>query len=103
MIIPRKMLLVPAAVLVSQLLLPSLTYAKDIYADQAPPAAKEERAPSPRDGYIWGQGHWEWSGKSYFWVSGNWVVQRHGMRFIPDHWDQEGAKWHFVASRWERV
>ena len=94
-------LLIPA--LLCQALLIGPVIAKDIYADQPPPASKEERAPGPRDGYIWGQGHWEWSGKSYFWVNGNWVIQRRGMRWIPDHWDQEAERWHFVPSHWEKA
>jgi hypothetical protein len=97
-----RLFLFSAALLAAQLTcLPA--FAKDIYADQAPPPLKEERAPGPRDGYIWGQGHWEWSGKSYFWVNGNWVVQRHGMRYIPDHWVEESGRWHFVASHWEKT
>ena len=96
------LLALPTALLAAQFLSPA-AFGKDIYAEQAPPPAKEEHVPGPRDGYIWGQGHWEWSGKSYFWVTGTWVVQRRGMRYIPDHWVEDGARWHFVASHWEKV
>jgi WXXGXW repeat (2 copies) len=101
MSIVQKFFRVSTATLGTSLLLLSTLHAKDIYADSAPPTPKAEHSPGPRDGYIWGQGHWEWSGKAYFWVAGNWVTQRHGMRFIPDHWDPEGDKWHFVPSHWE--
>ena len=96
----RPSLLLPT---LPALLLAGTALARDIYADQAPPAPKEEHAPAPRDGFIWGQGHWEWSGKSFFWVNGNWVVQRHGMRYIPDHWEADADRWHFVPAHWERT
>jgi hypothetical protein len=76
--------------------------ASEIISEQAPPALKVEIAPAARDGYVWSPGHWEWSGHSYYWVSGNWVVQRRGARYVENQWQQVGGAWHFVKGHWER-
>jgi hypothetical protein len=75
--------------------------AADVYADAPPPAPRIERAPPPRDGYLWGPGHWVWNGKSYFWADGSWVVQRRHMLWVPDQWEQVGEKWHLVPAHWK--
>jgi hypothetical protein len=76
--------------------------AADAVSDVAPPPLRIERAPAPRDGYVWGAGHWELSRHSYVWVSGTWIPERRGAHWIADHWDQAGAQWHYVAGHWER-
>ena len=76
------------------------SFAGDVYADAPPPPPKVERAPPPRDGYVWGSGHWAWSGKAYYWVDGSWVVQRRHMHWVADQWEPGSAKWHFVPAHW---
>ena len=73
-----------------------------IEADAAPPPARAERPPAPRDGYIWSPGYWDWGGHSYSWVSGHYIFERHGAHWVPDRWDQVGAHWQHVAGHWER-
>lgn len=68
----------------------------------APPSARVEIAPPARDGYAWSPGHWEWSGHAYYWVTGTWVVQRRGARYVASRWEQDGTQWHFVQGHWER-
>jgi hypothetical protein len=74
----------------------------DIVSNVAPPPARAERAPPPRDGYIWGAGHWEWRGHAYSWVSGTWISERRGAHWTPDRWEQQGEQWHFLPGHWER-
>jgi len=74
--------------------------AADVYADAPPPPPRVERAPPPRDGYVWAPGHWIWSGKSYYWADGGFVVQRRHMKWVADQWEQVGDKWHFVPAHW---
>src|SRR5260370_24614651 len=60
-------------------------------ADAAPPPAREERAPAPRDGYVWAPGYWDWNGHAYSWVSGHHIFERRGSHWVPDRWDQVGS------------
>jgi hypothetical protein len=71
-------------------------------ADVAPPPAREERAPAPRNGYIWAPGYWDWSGRAYSWVPGRYIFERRGAHWVPDRWDQVGSHWQHVNGHWER-
>src|ERR1700694_3602473 len=69
--------------------------------DVAPPAARDERAPAPRDGYIWAHGYWDWSGHAYSWVPGRFVFERRGAHWVPDRWDQVGSHWQHGSGPWD--
>ena len=68
----------------------------------APPAPRDERAPAPRDGYVWAPGYWEWNGSAYSWVSGRFVYAHRGAHWVPDRWDQVGSQWQHVNGHWDR-
>jgi hypothetical protein len=68
--------------------------------DVAPPPAREERAPAPRDGYVWAPGYWEWSGHAYSWVSGRFIFEHRGAHWVADRWDQTGSHWQHVSGHW---
>ena len=74
----------------------------EINVDVAPPPAKAEGVPAPRSGYIWAPGYWDWSGHSYSWVSGNFVIERRNARWVADRWEAVGSQWHHVRGHWER-
>jgi hypothetical protein len=74
----------------------------EIATDTAPPPDRIEHAPPPRDGYVWGAGHWEWNGRSYVWVSGTWIAEHRAAHWVVDRWEQVGARWHYIAGHWER-
>ena len=76
--------------------------AADIVSETAPPALRTERAPAPRDGYVWAAGHWELRGHDYAWVGGTWITERRGARWAADRWEQQGSQWHFIPGHWER-
>jgi hypothetical protein len=73
-----------------------------IDADTAPPPAREERAPAPRDGYVWAPGYWDWNGHGYFWVAGRFIFEHRGARWVADRWEQAGSHWQHVNGHWER-
>jgi len=70
-------------------------------ADVAPPPARDERAPAPRDGYVWIPGYWDWRGHDYSWVSGRFVFEHRGAHWVADRWDQVASHWERVAGHWE--
>jgi hypothetical protein len=76
--------------------------AADIVIDAAPPALRAERAPAPRDGYVWASGHRELRGHDYAWVGGTWIAERRGAHWAADRWEQQGTQWHFLPGHWER-
>jgi hypothetical protein len=81
----------------------SANAAADIVVDVPPPPERAEHAPPPRDGYVWGPGHWEWSGHAYSWVSGTWIAEHRHAHWVSDRWEpMGGARWHFVPGHWER-
>lgn len=99
----RNPLMVLIGLSASALLGPSLASAgPDVLSNAAPPPDRLERVPAPRDGYVWGVGHWEWTGRFYKWVSGTWITAHHGARWVPDRWDQVGTQWHFAQGHWEQ-
>src|SRR5258706_10785586 len=74
----------------------------EIVTDAPPPPDRVEHAPPPRDGYVWGAGHWEWNGRSYVWASGTWVPERRSAHWVAARWEQLGTQWHYIAGHWER-
>jgi hypothetical protein len=74
----------------------------EIVTDAPPPPDRAEHAPPPRDGYVWGAGHWEWNGRSYVWISGTWIPERRAAHWVVARWEQVGTQWHYVAGHWER-
>jgi hypothetical protein len=88
----------PAIILIA-LAAPSVR--AEITSDVAPPPVRVERV-EPRDGYVWAPGYWEWNGRSYHWVTGQFILERRGAHWVPDRWEQVGTHWEHVAGHWER-
>jgi len=74
----------------------------DIEVGVAPPAARYEVAPAPRQGYVWRQGYWGWDGHRHVWHSGDWMRERHGEHWVADDWEHRGDRWYFRSGHWER-
>jgi hypothetical protein len=99
----RDVLLLALGLALCQVVIPQWASAgTEILTDAPPPPDRVEHAPPPRDGYVWGAGHWEWNRRSYVWVSGTWIVERRAAHWVVDRWEQEGTKWHYVPGHWER-
>ncbi|HWX33385.1 MAG TPA: YXWGXW repeat-containing protein [Steroidobacteraceae bacterium] len=100
---PTRLLLALSLAIGASTLLPAVASAgAEIVTDTPPPAERVEHAPPPRDGYVWGAGHWEWNGRSYRWVSGTWITERRAAHWVVDRWEQVGPHWHYIAGHWER-
>jgi len=69
---------------------------------QAPPAPREEAMPSPRHGYVWAPGHWEWRHNRHAWVGGNWIRARHGYVYNAPTWEERNGGWHMRRGNWAR-
>ena len=70
-------------------------------ADAAPPPPREERAPAPRDGYVWAPGYWDWNGHAYSWVTGRFIFEHRGAHWVADRWEPAGSRWQHVSGHWE--
>lgn len=66
-----------------------------------PPAARMERIPSTRHGYLWAPGYWAWNGQGHVWMGGHWEHERLGYRFIEARWVLVGGAWVFYPSYWD--
>jgi len=74
-----------------------------IIVEVPPPPERYERVPShARQGYVWENGHWRWSGHRYVWVAGHWERARPGYRHVPPRWVQRDGRWEYHARRWDR-
>jgi hypothetical protein len=73
-----------------------------IVVRQAPPAPRVETVPAARRGHVWVPGHWDWRGKRYVWVKGNYVRERRGYMYDQPAWEERDGKWHRTGGNWRR-
>ncbi len=69
---------------------------------RAPPAVRVERW-SPRRGHVWVNGHWDWRGNDYVWVSGRYERERRGQRWRDRQWVERDGDWVVVDGGWISV
>jgi hypothetical protein len=65
----------------------------------APPQAKAEPF-SPRPGFVWIEGAWDWRDNKWEWVAGHWERERAGKRWRPTRWEQREGKWARSDGDW---
>jgi hypothetical protein len=71
-----------------------------IVHEAPPPVVVEHAAISPGPGYVWVQGHYEWAGNRWIWMSGAWMYPpQPNARWVNGNWDPQTHQW--VASHWE--
>ena len=88
---------------VSAIAAPTLSRAgAPITTDVSPPPPRIENV-TPRDGFVWAPGYWEWNRRSYHWVTGSYIYQRRRYHWVADRWEQVGGRWHYLSGRWERT
>ena len=80
----------------------SIAVAATVYVQTAPPPPRAERVPSPRRGYVWAPGYWNWSGKRHVWVGGHWERERRGYAYRPHQWVEHDGRWSLERGRWDR-
>lgn len=69
---------------------------------EAPPAPRDEAIPSPRHGYVWAPGHWEWRHDRHQWVGGTWIRARTGYVYHAPAWEQHEGAWRMTPGTWAR-
>ncbi|MBL8518934.1 MAG: YXWGXW repeat-containing protein [Betaproteobacteria bacterium] len=75
----------------------------DVFLNFGPPALRYEPVPSPRVGFIWTPGYWDWRGNSYVWIGGSYVQERPGHNWYAPQWVRGDRGWYHQPGRWERV
>jgi YXWGXW repeat-containing protein len=65
-----------------------------------PPPPPRDEAYSPKPGFVWAKGHWEWRTDKYDWIPGHWERVRAGVTWVDAHWEQHGSEWVFVEGGW---
>ena len=83
-------------------LAPSANAAVDVYVNVPPPVLRYEAVPSPRAGYVWGPGYWNWRNNRHVWVKGGWQRERAGYYYHPNRWVEREGRWVNQRSRWDR-
>lgn len=66
----------------------------------APPPARYEVVPSPRRGYEWVPGYWNWNGSRHGWSQGRWERARPGYVYQRSAWRQGGDGWRLDRGGW---
>ncbi|PYJ26184.1 MAG: hypothetical protein DME90_12415 [Verrucomicrobia bacterium] len=52
-------------------------------------------------GYVWTSGYWRWTGTTYVWVPGTWVVRpRAAAVWVEGHWVRRPGGWTYVPGHW---
>ncbi len=74
----------------------------DIHVSNAPPPARYEADPSPRRGYEWSPGYWNWNGRRHVWTAGHWEPVRAGHYYQRPEWRQYNEGWRLSRGEWRR-
>jgi hypothetical protein len=82
--------------------LPSMAAPDIIIVRKAPPAPRHEVMPQARRGYEWAPGYWNWNGRRYAWVKGQYVKTRTGYHWAAPAWQERDGRWQFTRGTWQR-
>src|SRR5881394_3007224 len=69
--------------------------AREVLVTQPPPPVRvETQTVAPGPGYIWTSGYWRWTGTTYVWVPGTWVIRpRPTAVWVEGHWVRRPGGW----------
>jgi hypothetical protein len=85
-------------------LLALLACAPQVVAPPPVPPPQAEAQPLPpisADVQVWRPGHWEWDGRGYFWIPGEYQVKGNlSGQYQQGHWEQAPNGWVWVPWRW---
>ena len=74
----------------------------EVFLNVGPPAAQFERAPEPRQGYVWSPGYYDYQNNNHVWVSGESLREREGYSYQPNRWVERDGRWNLERGRWDR-
>lgn len=93
----KHLLISAAAILISTTaVLPTHAIAQvniNVNIGTAPPPPRYESVPSPRNGYVWAPGYWNWDGRTHVWSEGHWERERSGYIYESAQWHQHNGQW----------
>jgi hypothetical protein len=83
---------------------PSMAARVAVSINVAPPDQRYEAVPSPRRGYDWTPGYWNWSRdhRRHDWVAGSWMRSRPGYVYTQPTWVDRGGRWEQRRGAWAR-
>jgi hypothetical protein len=55
---------------------------------------------TPRPGFVWIEGNYEWHDGRYAWTGGHWEKEHAGHRWHGGHWDWRGDRYVWVRGEW---
>lgn len=67
---------------------------------EAPPPPRPETV-TPRPGYVWVAGQWDWKSGAYAWTAGHWERERAGKQWRTGRWEQNGDRWKYTDGGWD--
>ena len=73
-----------------------------VYFNSAPPPARYEAVPAPRQGYVWSSGYWNAQNNKHVWQAGHWERERHGYYMTQPSWSQHEDKWQLQRGHWTK-
>lgn len=75
----------------------------NIVIGNAPPPVRYEVVPTPRQGYEWAPGYWNWNGRRHVWAAGHWERVRAGQHYQRPEWQQERDGWRLNRGGWKHA
>lgn len=76
--------------------------AQVVIVREHPPAARVERTPLAREGYVWAPGYWDWRKGRHVWVRGHWERDRPGYVYHQSTWVERDGRWEMRRGGWMR-
>lgn len=70
------------------------------FVNVAPPPVYHEAVPSPRAGWHWAPGYWDWRVNRHHWIRGHWVRERAGYYYAPARWVGNGDRYYYSRPAW---
>ena len=67
----------------------------------APPVARYEVVPSPRSGYVWAPGYWQWENERHVCSQGRWIAARPGSDWVADRWEPRDGRHYYEPGHWK--
>jgi hypothetical protein len=65
----------------------------------APPPPREEKW-TPKAGFVWIPGRYEWRVNAYAWIPGHMEREHAGHHWNPGRWENRGGTWAWVEGSW---
>lgn len=53
-----------------------------------------------RPGYVWVEGHWDWSGDRWVWSDGMWIDDRPGLVWVQGGWVFGQDRYYWRPGHW---